>query len=203
MARRLHRLLRSTLDQIGFRDRRKVRTLEIAYVIIVSDEVHNYMSKRQLEILRQFGWNQGLEATPHITLKLGFPVEEIGPFEEYFDKLLEEVEPLPICVKDIGFFDEGIIFMNIEHSPQLESLRRRIVNDLSIKYGIVPYPLEDERYRFHGTLGYVSRRDLPTARMQFEGVKAEFHFMLDTLAILCHTGKEWVTYKRGKLLHPS
>lgn len=178
----------------------KVRTFEIAYVILVSDEVHNYMSRLQIDILKEYGMNPGLKASPHITLKLGFQVSGIEPFERYFDKLVSEIETFEICIVGIGFFDEGIIFMDVEHSPQLERLRRRILKDLSEQHGVEPYPLEGDRYRFHATLAYgLSNRDFARARRALKDVKIEFRFALDTLALFCHTGDEWITYKRAML----
>jgi len=177
-----------------------VRTLEIAYVILLNDEAHNYMSKLEIELLKQYGPHEGLKATPHITLKLGFPVSDPEPFEQYFDKLVTEIEPFEIHIKNIGFFDDmGIIFMDVVHTPQLERLRRQILSDLSERHGIKPYPLEGDQYHFHATLAYLSKHDFSRARRQFETMKVEFRFMLDTIGLICHTGEEWVTYKRARL----
>jgi len=174
------------------------RSFEIAYVILVSDEAHNYMSKLQIDILKKYGMNPGLKATPHITLKLGFEASGLEPFERYFDKLVSEVEPFEICIKNIGFFDEGIIFMDVEHNPRLEKLRRRILKDLSEQHGVEPYPLEGDRYHFHATLAYgLSNRDFARARQTLKDIKVEFRFTLDALALFCHTGDEWIAYKRA------
>jgi 2'-5' RNA ligase len=178
-----------------------LRSFEIAYVILLSDEAHNYMSKLQIDILRRYGVNPGLKATPHITLKLGFQASEIEPFERYFDELVSGIEPFEICVKDMGFFDEGIIFIDVEHNPQLERLRRRILGDLSEQHGIQPYPLEGDRYHFHATLAYgLSKHDFARARRELQDLKVEFRFLLDTLALFCHTGEEWIAYKRGRVI---
>jgi 2'-5' RNA ligase len=179
------------------------RSFEIAYVILVSDEVHNYMSKLQLDIFKRYGANPGIKASPHITLKLGFNVSNIEPFEQYFDQLVDEIEPFEICLRNIGFFDEGIIFMDVEHNPQLETLRRRILNDLSEQHGIKPYPLEGDRYHFHATLAYgMSKHDFARARIKLKDLKVEFRFVLETLGLFCQTGDdlyEWITYKRSVL----
>ena len=179
------------------------RSFEIAYVILVSDEVHNYMSKLQLDILKQYGANPGIKASPHITLKLGFNVSNIEPFEEYFDELVGAIDPFEICIKNIGFFDEGIIFMDVEPTQQLDRLRHRILHDLSVRHGIKPYPLEGDRYHFHATLAYgMPKHDFVQARAKLENLKVEFRFVLETLGLLCSTGEdsyEWITYKRSIL----
>ena len=178
----------------------KAKAFEIAYVILVSDEVHNTMSRLQIDILKEYGVNPALKAAPHITLKLGFEAPELSPFERYFDELAREIEPFEIRMKGIGFFDEGILFMDVERSPRLEELRRRILNDLFEQHGIRPYPLEGERYHFHATFAYgLSKPDFARARERFRELQVEFRFVLDTVALFCHTGEEWIAYKRVKV----
>ncbi len=184
----------------GVQRSRHGRTFELAYVILVSDEVHNYMSKLEIDLMKQYGAHEGLKAAPHITLKLGFHVADIEPFERYFDELISKIEPFEICVKNFGFFDEaGIIYMDVVHTPELDSLRWRIVNDLSIQHGIKPNALEGDQYHFHATLAYLSKNDFLRARREFEHVKIERRFVVNTLGLICHTGDGWITYKRGRL----
>jgi len=182
------------------RNKGEFRSFEIAYVILVGEEVHNYMSKMQIGILKEYGVNPGLKASPHITLKLGFEASGLDPYERYLDELAREIEPFEICVRDIGFFDEGIIFMDVEENLALEKLRRRILADLWDRHGIEPYPLEGARYHFHATLAYgLSKRDFAKAQRALRDTKVQFRFVLDTLALFCHTGDEWIAYKRATL----
>lgn len=184
-----------------------VRTFEIAYVIFVSDEIHNYMTKLQYDILRRYGPNPGIRSTPHITLKLGFQVSNIEPFERYFDELVRETEPFEITVRNIGFFDEGIVFMDVEHTPPLDRLRRRILSDLAARFDIQPYPLEGDGYRFHATVAYgMAPQDFAAARASLGDLRVDFRFALKTLGMLCQTGDdsyEWMTYKRAVLARSS
>lgn len=201
MTAHLRRIVRALLRRSGLRRASRAQTFEIAFAAIVGDDVHNDVAKLKLDILTRYGRNPGIEATPHITLKLGFPVaiEEVRVFEEYFDRLLADLAPFPIRVTGVDFFDEGIVFLDVEPSPPLDRLRRRIVADLSARHGIPPHRLEGDEYRFHVTAGYVAPRDLPDARREFQGRVRESTFSFDTLAMLCHTGSEWVTYKRARL----
>jgi 2'-5' RNA ligase len=177
-----------------------LKTWEIAFVILVSDEVHNYMSRLQIDILRRFGVNPGLKAIPHITIKMGFKVADIEPFVRYFDELTGNIDPFEIRVKGIGSFDEGIIFMDVEKNPKLEKLRQRVLGDLSAKYGIQPCLVEDDRFHYHATLAYdLPKDDFINARQALKDTKDEFHFVADTFALFCHTGDEWIAYKRATL----
>ena len=97
--------------------RRQTEGFMLGYVILVSEELSNYMRKLQMEILNKYGSNLSLGETPHITLKQAFHVPVLDPFERYFDKLVNEAESFEIVVQGVGFFDEGIIFMDVVEVP--------------------------------------------------------------------------------------
>lgn len=179
----------------------KRRTWKIAYVILVSDEVHNFMTKLQINILDQYGVNPGLTAIPHITLKLGFDVSCLEPYENYFDSLVKDIEPFEICVNGINKFDEGIIFINVENNPNLDMLRRRILRDLHEQFGVEPYRLEDDQFHFHATLAHgLSKNDF---LMAYEGLKkmpVQMCFTLSAMGLFCHTGDNWVSYKQSTII---
>jgi 2'-5' RNA ligase len=172
----------------------------LGYAILVGEELHNYIRRLQLEILGKYGRYADVEVSPHITLKQAFPMREIQPFEQHFDTLVAETEPFEITVRDIGFFDDGVVFLDVVQTPSLDSLRKRIVQDLSSGFGVKPYALEDDRYHFHATLARGLPRDsFERARQSLTGRRVEFRFVCDTLALLCRAGGVWITYKRSAL----
>jgi len=170
----------------------------LAYVILVSEEVHNYMRRLQVGILQKYGADREIQISPHITLKQGFAARDLDPLERYFDKLAAEIEPFEITVRNIGFFDDGVIFMDVAQNRPLDSLRRRVLQDLSSEFGVRPGELEDDRYHFHATLAHgLSPDSFERARQELQGVQVEFRFVCDTLALLYNTGGAWITYKRS------
>jgi len=173
---------------------------EIAYAILLNDEINNYVRRLQIEIINRFGINPGYKACPHITLKLGFEVSDLGPFLLYFDKLVGEIKPFEIEIRGIDYFEEGIIFLNIGHNRQLEILRKKIINDLSSAYGIIPSGIEDDRYRFHVTLARdLKKKDMMFARKEFADTEIEFKLKIKYLGLLCYIDDVWLTYKQSAL----
>ena len=173
---------------------------QLAMVIPLADEVGHEATKLQIDVLRKFGRNPGLDAYPHITLKLGFSVTDFTPFEEYLSHLAGEVPPFGISLRNFGFFDEGILFLDVEANPELEKLRQRILADLSERYGINPGEIEDARYHFHVTLAYgLSRAEFAELRRSFATREVHFNFQARHIDLLCHTGHQWVTYQRERL----
>ena len=171
----------------------------VAIVLPLADGAAHEATKLQLEILRKYGSNPGLEAYPHITLKLGFPVVDFAPFEEFMRRLVADVAPLEISLRDFGFFDEGILFLEVEPNPEIEKLRRRILEELSNHHGIQPQEIEGSQYRFHVTLAYgLSSVDFAELRKSFSRRHVQLDFQANHIDLLCHTGRQWVTYQRTR-----
>jgi 2'-5' RNA ligase len=181
--------------------RGKPRTWTVAFVVLPSDEVHNRVAALQARLLEKHG---ATIAIPHLSLKLGFDVTDLEPYARYFDALSKDVEPIEIRLAGISRFDEeryeeGIIFVDVEHNPRLEALRRRILRDLRQLFGVSPYPVEeDDRFHFHITLAY----DLPERRFreayeELKSVPIREGFVLRRLCLLCHTGEAWVSYRQA------
>lgn len=194
-------LLRRLLGPFNSRLRaRPLDELPLALVIPLGGEAADQVTQLQVGILRKYGRNPGLEAAPHITLKLGFNVRNSVPFEEYLAKLASEVVPFEIVIKGIDSFDEGILFLDVEANPELENLRQRILSDLAEQWGIVALPIEDSRFRFHVTLAYgLSNREFAELRESFSSRVIQFTFGVRYLDLFCYTGQQWMTLKRAML----
>ena len=176
--------------------------MQLAFVIPLDDAGSHLTTALQLDILRQFGYNPGLDAPPHITLKMGFSAISSAPFESYLDQLVSGVAPFEISIKNFNCFDEGILFLDVESSPTLERLRQRILKDLSEFHGICAESVEGPDFRFHVTLAYgFSKQEFARLRDSHASREIHFNFTARHIDLFCHTGDHWVTYKRGNLTH--
>jgi len=179
------------------------RPVEIAYALLVSDEIHNFVSASQIDLLEACGPGPQFHVVPHITLKLGFKAPSVREFEAHFDALVGNIEPFEIRVGNIGFFPEGIVFLDVEPSERLRSLRLQVLRELADEYGIVPHEIEGSRYHFHVTIARdLSPTQLARARQLFENSADRFRFVPEAAALLCHTGDQWVFYKRSRIGAP-
>jgi len=182
--------------------RRRHPTMQLGYAIPVSIEMHEAMRKLQLRLLKEHGSRVRIEGIPHITLKQAFEIREVEPFERHFDTLVSETAPFDVHVRDAGAFEEGIVFLGVVETPPLVALRKRIVGDLATGLGVAPNPLEGDRYRFHVTLAEgLDPSSLRRARKELEETSPDFRFRCDTVGLLLHTGREWISYKSAKLAH--
>ncbi len=173
---------------------------EVAFVLPLAEDAHNFITELQVEILRRYGVNDGLLASPHVTLKLGFKTPDLRPFADYVDEVARTTPAPEITLRGISSFEEGIIFVDVEPTAALDQLRRRIVRDLAERFQIEPKPYEDDRFHFHVTVAY----GLPPSAFEKElaylrTLNPTFRFKAQTLAMLCHTGEHWITYRRAAL----
>jgi 2'-5' RNA ligase len=192
LARSGVRLLRHTLA--AHAKSGPMEQLHLALVIPLEGPFARELTKLQLGIMRKYGHNPGLEAPPHITLKMGFDATNTEPFEQYLEQLASEVTAFEITAKNFDSFDEGIFFMNVESSGPLEKLRQRILTDLSGSHGIQPEFIEGSQFRFHITLAYgLNRRDFAELVKTHATCEMNFRWIARRMDLLCFTGRNWVS----------
>lgn len=175
--------------------------MQLGIAILLPDDVHNAMRRWQLVVADLCGANAALKVRPHITLKQPFHARALGPIEDYFDRLVEQVEPVEILLDGVGRFeDDEVVFLAVTPERRLEALRLRVLADLREQFGVKPRDIEDERYRFHATVAY----GLPDGTFErawgaLNGIEVSFSFRLGSLGLFHYTGQEWVLYKKARL----
>ena len=88
--------------------------MEIAYVILLDGELYNYTRRLQTNLSRLVNTKQALQLEPHITVKYGFEIKDISPFEKYFDQLVNSIHPFTIRLNKINYFEPNVAFLDIE-----------------------------------------------------------------------------------------
>jgi len=194
------RVVSRARSSLGIPPRPQLSRPELAFVVMVGDDAHNFMTELQVEILQRHGVNEGLIAPPHITLKLGFKTPDLAAFAGYLDEVARTTTPFPIIMRGIGAFPDGVIFLDVEPTEELDRLRRRIVRELSERFQIEPRSLEGDQFRFHATLAYrLPAKGFDEELARLSQLTPSFRFQAQTLAMFCHTGKHWTTYRRAAL----
>lgn len=175
--------------------------VEVAVVLLLDDPVLNWIRRFQLEMEGRYGANPALPTPPHVTLKLGVPVEDLEALGTLVDRVAAESRPVGIQATGIDFFDDGIVFLAVSPGPELESLRQRVLVALRREMGIPAYPLEEPgTFRYHVTLARdLTRRRFEEMRATLDRRTPAFHIHADRLALLCWLRGSWVTYHRVKL----
>jgi len=88
--------------------------MQLGIAILLPDDVHNAMRRWQLAVADLCGANAALKVHPHITLKQPFHAGALGPIEDYFDRLTEQVKPVEIVLDGAGRFeDDEVVFLAV------------------------------------------------------------------------------------------
>jgi len=172
--------------------------MQLGMAILVNDDLHNVMRRAQLLVAQRCGRNPALKQTPHITIKQPFHAKALPPIERYFDSLIGHLSAVRVRVGGLAFFEEdAVAYLEVAADPQLETLRRTVLRDLSEQYGVKPRDIEDDRYRFHATLAYgLSAEEFAGATEALSGVSVDQEFAVEAVGLFYYTGEEWIVYKR-------
>lgn len=175
-------------------------TMQLAVVILLDDETAHHSNAVRNGIYRKYGRNPALDAHPHITLKMGFPAQDTAPFENFVEQIAANTAPFEVSLRDFGFFDEGILFLNVEPNHELENLRQRVLTGLLEQYGVTAEVVEGPQFHFHVTLAYgLSKRDFAELKESFSQQELRVAFQAKHINLFRHTGRQWVTCNRAPL----
>jgi len=177
---------------------------KIGYAILLDDNSHNYARQMELDLSQRFNTRGGLRQSPHITIKVPFSAEELGPFVAYFDQIAKETEPFNIVLTGVDYFEPNVIFINVEKNQKLQDFHERIITDLKKNYGVEPnLKVEGENVRFHSSLAVsdLTEENFHKAKEYLKNENPYFNFNATTLALFYHLSSEegWIIYKRTKL----
>jgi len=175
--------------------------MDLAYVILLPDDVHNFIRRAQAELYDSYAASEATRALePHITLKQPFGAGDVEAYETFFDTLTAETRPFDLELHAYGFFEgEGVVYLDVAQDERLHSMQRRILDEL----GLEPAEYESGSpvpYHFHATVAAgLSPDDLTHARDTFDRTP-EFRFQLERLGMFRRDAEgPWTLYKRSKL----
>jgi 2'-5' RNA ligase len=174
--------------------------MQLAIVIPLPDEIAHEVVKLQFSIFKQHGKHDGLESQPHITLKMGFPANDIDAAVTFLEQVAARMNSIPIEIDGFDTFDEGILFLDVKPNPALETMRQELLRDLKSALGFAPLPIEGKCFRFHVTVAAgLPARDFERLRDDFKAQRIGYQFMARHVDLLCHTGSHWVQCRRLSL----
>jgi 2'-5' RNA ligase len=193
---RLHRVL--LRGRAGDPERWEVA---VALLLDGATDAYNHVTALQLAIRRRAGVNEGLSAPPHISLKLGFGATDLDGLARLLDEVAARTEAPEIALGNVASFrDEGILFLDVVKTPELDRLRRDIVGQLAERFQVRPNRYEGDVFHLHVTLAYgLPRREFERECALLAPEAAPFRFRARSLALLCWTGTHWMTVRRATL----
>ena len=175
-----------------------------AVVLPLGVESSNWITRAQFDLLRRHGGNAALEASPHVSLKLGFTIPDLEPLAGWLERLARVTPPVRLTLGGVACFDEGILYLGVAPTVELDRLRRRVVAELAREFGVVPGPLEGDGFVFHATVCYGLPRLVIEAELaRLRALPASFDELAGVIDLWIHTGAHWIPYRRALLAGPA
>lgn len=132
-----------------------------ATIVLMGDtSTQNYGAKMMLKANRLGDTGFEMARLPfHVSLKQPFSIGSLEEFEKFFDEFAATVKPLTLSFEKpvlfpnnaIGGIPSGCIVLRAEKTTELESLQKRLFDELTERFGPCPAAFDDN-YIFHMTI---------------------------------------------------
>ncbi|MFC1743760.1 2'-5' RNA ligase family protein [Candidatus Riflebacteria bacterium] len=174
-----------------------IRVMLLGISLEVPQEIHNYVRNLQFEFKEKYNVVLGLDQPPHITLKRPFEREDSTEFENFLSAYVKTLKKFRVNIQGFGFFEEGVIFLRVIESENLNRLKTQICNYLEEKLNVAQDDLEKDGFVFHLTLAYgdVSQETLERIKKDYLSKDVRFTFLTKSISLLRNSGEKWLPTK--------
>lgn len=137
-----------------------------------------------------------LKSPPHITLQPPFewPRQDYNRLRSALSVFAARQASFPVSLSGFGAFPPRVIYLAVDHTPELMTLQAALGSHLAETLGIADPRSQTRSYSPHLTVAF---RDLKPALFrrawpEFEHRDAQFAFTAEAITLLIHTGQRWV-----------
>jgi 2'-5' RNA ligase len=147
------------------------------------------------EVVEKFGSKHALNAPAHITMHMPFKWKDkrFNELAEIMRQLNEDFMPFKVQLKDFGFFDPRVVYVDVVANEQLSVLQGNVQQAAKAQLKLTNANYKDQVFHPHMTIAF---RDLKKAA--FFEAKAYYtqqtfsaHFKIQGVDLLRHDGKMW------------
>ncbi|MDB9527831.1 2'-5' RNA ligase family protein [Oscillatoria sp. CS-180] len=144
-----------------------------------------------------------LKSPPHITLQAPFKW-----LDEDRDRLIATLAQfqcpftcIPITLSGFGAFPPRVIYMDVQHTPELMTLQTELSSYLAETLNIVDPRSQTRPFRPHLTIAFRDLKPVSFRRAwpEFEHQEIHYTFKVQDLTLLRHTGQKWVSHQQFSL----
>ncbi|WP_235297199.1 2'-5' RNA ligase family protein [Portibacter marinus] len=175
--------------------------MKIGYALMLNNECHNFIRKTQFELHQEVGIGMPRQS-PHITIKSPFKIDRLDEYVTYFDHLAANTPAIDITMNSIGFFDEKVIYLEVEQKQELLDWHFKILADMKARFDVNPDPYEGESIKFHASIaGFNKREEFVRAKTFLSNLDIDLHFRAVELGLFYHLGEgeSWIVQRRSLL----
>lgn len=134
--------------------------MRATFALLGNREVYNLVRKLAWDI--HLSYRTGTRhccLPPHISLKQPFKIPDLAALEMYMDELAGSIDPFDVLLTEIqvvpmvyGDMEYGILWLDVQESPELRDLHNRVNLELSQRFGNTQAAFDGQSYHFHMTV---------------------------------------------------
>lgn len=141
---------------------------------------------RELLTLRKRHPLLQLPSPPHITVKSPFYFRHTGAAViEELERICAPIPPFQLTLRGLGFFDQSVIFVRVEESPELQALHEAVVDGLVGYVETISERFEKANFTAHITIAEkLTAEDYRAARAALAGYYPRRRFWVEEVHLL-------------------
>ncbi|MEL6381146.1 MAG: 2'-5' RNA ligase family protein [Cyanobacteria bacterium J06626_18] len=158
-------------------------------------DVQTYATELKTYFRDRYHSKAALRSPPHITLQAPFtwPKQDYERLQAALSSFVPHRASIPLTLSGFGAFPPRVIYLAVDHTPELMTLQQDLSHHLAATLDIVDPRSRTRPFRPHLTVAF---HDLKPAAFhqawpEFEQRAVQFTFSVTEFTLLIHTGKEW------------
>jgi 2'-5' RNA ligase len=151
-------------------------------------ELKNYVKEA-------YGARAALRSPPHITLHMPFIWSERkeGRLIDTLGEFAAAQKTIEVRMENFSCFPPRVIFVAVQENAELNLLQRELHRFCRMKMNLFNANYQDRPFHPHITLAFrdLRKSDFALAWKEFSERELTASFMIETISLLKHNGKEW------------
>ncbi|MEQ9402196.1 MAG: 2'-5' RNA ligase family protein [Cyclobacteriaceae bacterium] len=163
--------------------------------IVPPQEIQDEITGLKQLVADKFGSNHALRSPPHITLHMPFKWKDRKKDQliDVIERINDSMVPFEIDLKDFGFFEPRVVFVNVVENQSLIHLQKEVVELCRKELKLDNANYRDQLFHPHVTIGFrdLKKRMFYEARKHFEEQALSCRFQAERVSLLKHDGERW------------
>lgn len=166
--------------------------------VVPPEDIRDRVTKIKEDFHDHYQSGHALKSPPHITLHMPFKWKEnkLPILENSLQVCGEKFSGFDISIKDYDAFPPRVIFLNVNHSNELNSLYKEVMMQMK-KFNILNANYKGRPFHPHMTVAFrdLRKQKFFEAWKRYKDEKISFRFPVRSFFLLRHTGKLWELHK--------
>lgn len=163
--------------------------------VLPPDKIQEEITGFKHEITEKYESKHALRSPPHITLHMPFKWKDkrYGELIDVMTTLNSDLESFEVQLKDFGFFEPRVVFVDVVKNKRLNELQENVVDACRKKLKLNNANYKNRPFHPHITIGFrdLKKRMFYEAKKEFEARDFSCVLRVEEISLLKHDGRKW------------